>query len=189
MGERSVDPTAAPTAEELAAMADVVQVPSRAICCCLVFLSLFLRDCLRFQEAIEAGAAGVSSTFAEIHQVSNHHLTSSSPHLVLVLILIILTQSSSSSPNPHHLTSSCHLILSGCPRQQCPRLLVDHRRVPRARSGKQASPNPHLTLTCILTCILTSLRPVARLVTPCMKPRAGQTSRSTWPQVSTQCRA
>ena len=93
-------------------MADVVQVPSRAICCCLVFLSLFLRDCLRFQEAIEAGAAGVSSTFAEIHQVSNHHLTSSSPHLVLVLILIILTQSSSSSPNPHPLTSSSHLIFS-----------------------------------------------------------------------------
>ena len=43
MGERSVDPTAEPTKEELAAMADVVQ------------------------EAIEAGAAGLSSTFAEIH--------------------------------------------------------------------------------------------------------------------------
>ena len=44
MGERSVDPTAEPSDEELAAMADVVQ------------------------EAIEAGAAGLSSTFAEIHQ-------------------------------------------------------------------------------------------------------------------------
>ena len=44
MGERSVDPQAAPTDEELEAMADVVQ------------------------EAIEAGAAGLSSTFAEIHQ-------------------------------------------------------------------------------------------------------------------------
>ena len=44
MGERSVDPTAEPTKEELTAMADVVQ------------------------EAIEAGAAGLSSTFAEIHQ-------------------------------------------------------------------------------------------------------------------------